>query len=607
MYKDHELGPSIRKLLWKIFDGPPHTILHLVQSFEISEILARIMVHRGIADKESAEIFLNPKLHDLMPDPFLLQDMRKATDRVYRALQQKEKVTIFADYDVDGATSAALLRKFFRHIGINSEVYVPNRITEGYGPNIEAFYKIKDGGSTLIITVDCGTSAFDPIKRAKEELNLDVIVIDHHMVDAALPEAVSIINPNRPDDNFPFKSIAAVAVVFFFVVAMRKILRELEWFSQNSLEEPNLIEDLDLVAFGTVCDVMPLVGLNRAFVHSGLRLIAARKNIGFCSLTDSLKLQNNLKAHHLGYVFGPRINAGGRISEGNLGAMLLASEDKNLADTITARLEFLNKERQALEAIAMQEAIQQIEERGITEFDVLLDTPVIIVTGNKWHIGLLGILASKLRDKYSRPVFALSIGELGVTKGSARSIRGIDVGKIIIQACSKNILLNGGGHPTAGGFSIATDNILEFSQYVKEEVSRVVNIQNPFDKARELYFDAVLDIGAINNELIEEINKAEPFGHGNSPPKFILRNVVINHSSIFGKRHVFAMVSDVYNQGIKNKVLKVINFYGVENEVGRFLLASRGQIINLAGTLQTNYTDHTKVDFIVEDISVENR
>lgn len=588
-----EFGKSVRGLNWKLKESCSKTVQSFVQRYAVSETLAKIIYNRGIKTLEEAGDYLDPKLKNLIPNPFLLKDMDKAVKRIIEAICDREKICIFGDYDVDGATSSSLLRRFFRMLGQETDVYIPNRMTEGYGPNIEAFKKIKDRGVKLVITVDCGTVSFAPIKQAKE-LGLDVIVIDHHLSLAELPEADAVINPNRLDDGFPIKSIAAVTVAFLVVIAVRKILRDQEWFTRTGSPEPDLISLLDLVALGTVCDVMPLQGMNRALLVQGLKIMAQRNNIGIATLADTINLDSVFKAHHLGFVIGPRINAGGRVGEGMLGSNLLYTDSNQEALEIALKLNQLNEERKAIEAIAFGQAIRQIEEQNLHEM------PIMFVKGSDWHIGILGILASKLKERYSKPA-AVMLFKSGVIKGSARSIEGLDLGSALANAKSLGLLLEGGGHKMAGGFTVEEKKLQDFCDYIVEEFSKKPDV---FSKARDLPIDSIISLSSINSQLVEMINRIQPFGNANPSPRFILYDVAVVSASIVGQEHVVAIVNEFrYNKS--NIAQKTILFKGAGTELGQTILSSIGKKVNLVGYLQVNSLDINRIDFVIEDAAVK--
>jgi len=586
---NYEFGESLNGMKWEVSDHCFRTISALTQKLGISEVLARVLYSRGLKTIEDASNFLDPKVKDLIQDPFLLKDMDKAADRIVKAVLGKEKITIFGDYDVDGATSSALLRRFFAMMEIDADVYIPSRMKEGYGPNPNAMRSIRERGSSLVITVDCGTMSFAAIDAANE-VGLNVIVVDHHMALAELPAAVAVINPNRLDEDYPDKTMAAVGVSFMLAIAVRSSLRKIGWFDDNNLKEPDLMSLLDLVALGTVCDVMPLRGVNRAFVKIGLQVMSSRKNVGLAALSSIAKVECKPQAYHLGFVFGPRINAGGRVGEGMLGTTLLSTEDPMEALKITHRLEELNEERKVVENQVLEEAINYIETKGLHH------QPVVVVEGDGWHIGILGIIASRIKERYGKPSAIIAIHD-GVGKGSARSIPGVDLGGSIATAKAMGILLEGGGHAMAGGFSITKENIPMLRDFFQNKFEESVA---DLTKVRKLPIDAVIGVGAANRNLFDDISKAGPFGSGNNQPRFAVSNVFITKAMQVGMNHVMFIICDRLSD---SRGLKCINFKGSETPLGQFVLNAVGKRVDVAGFIQANYLDYNKVDFVVEDVA----
>jgi len=587
--KEDVFGKSVKGFKWSLKQPEDRIVATLSQKLSIPNLLAVVLANRGISTHDEALKYLDPKLRDLMPDPFKLKDMDKASERLAQCVLKKEKIAIFGDYDVDGATSSALLKRFFKDLGVNVGIYIPNRILEGYGPNAPALKKLKDEGNTLVITVDCGISAFEPIKAATD-YGLEIIVIDHHLSTDKLPEAHAVVNPNRFDDDFEFKSLAAVGVAFLTIVAVRTKLREAGYFKEN--KEPNLLEYLDLVALETVCDVMQLNNVNRAFVAQGLKLINQRRNIGLATLSNVARLEVVPQSYHLGFVLGPRINAGGRVGEGLLGANLLSTDDAMEAFSFATRLELLNNERRAVEAVILEEAMAKIEQQE------LYKNTVVIVTGDDWHQGILGILASRIKEKYNRPAAVISFVD-GIGKGSARSIVGIDLGTLLANAKQNGILLEGGGHAMAGGFSIEQEKLQEFINFME---SQLKNQDAVFAKAKESSVDAVLSVGAINGDLYHMISRAAPFGNGNPQPRFAIMDATVVNVHIVGKIHFMVIVADKKSDPGARNTLKCMCFKGVENEMGALITKSKGKKLNLIGFVQSNIYDKTKADFIIEDI-----
>lgn len=600
-------GKSIRGLEWCVRDVCERQVLHLVQALGVGDTFARILVCRGIVLADEARKFISSGVNDHIVDPFLLRDMEIGVERVIRAIRNKEKIAVFADYDVDGATSAAILMRFLHVIGVEVEVYVPHRIREGYGPNVGAFQRLKALGVNVVITVDCGIVAFGPMRAAKQ-MGLDVIIVDHHMSLAELPDAVAVINPNRIDDDFPYKAIAAVAVTFFFVIALRARLRTSGWFAECSMEEPNLMSLVDLVALGTVCDVMPLRGINRAFVRYGLKYIANGGNSGISSLVKFSKIDARVDSSHLCYTIGPRINAGGRVGEGRLSAILLSTNDPLESDEIAERLEKLNNARRAMEMIMMEEAVAQVEQMDQEK------NAVITVFQPQWHLGILGILASKLKEMYCKPVVVAAVGENNLIKGSIRSIYGIDIGSAILDAKSNNMLIDGGGHAMAGGFSVEVGKFDDFCKFLNERFCYLLSDGKILRDAKKLHIDAVVDMNALNDDLMIEIDRAAPFGYGNEAPRFLIPHVVLRHAMVVGGNHVVAFVgsdgvgknsSYLADYGLDAvKTVKIVAFRSGGTAIGEFLLNNVGTVVDVVGTYRLSNRGRCRIEMILDDIAI---
>ena len=427
----------------------------LKENFFLDDITSKLLSIRKIK-KNEVNAFLNPSIKNFLPNPNDLVDMDKSTKRVVEGISKNEKIGIFGDYDVDGATSTALLGNYFSKLEQEFEIYIPDRKTEGYGPSIKSFQELINKKVNIIFTVDCGTLSFEAINFAKKK-NVDVIVLDHHQSEVKLPNAFSIINPNRLDDRSNLQHLCAAGVSFMFLVALNRELRNRNWFNQNNIKEPNLINFLDLVSLGPVCDVVPLIGLNRAIVKQGLKVFKSKKNLGLKTLFDVCRIESNPSIYHLGYLIGPRINAGGRVGKCSHGANLLLNKDPKISFKLASELDQYNKERQMLE--------KDLLNKILNETNVFSKDPVLILSGKNWHEGVIGIVAARLKDKFNKPVILISLdGEIG--KASARSIVGFDIGATIISATQEKILLKGGGHKMAGGFSIQVEKIDRLKDFV---------------------------------------------------------------------------------------------------------------------------------------------
>ena len=443
-------------------------------NFFLDEIVAKLLSIRKIK-KEEIDFFLNPSIKKILPNPFILKDMDKATERTISGILKKEKVGIFGDYDVDGATSTAILGQYFKSLNIDYEIYIPDRKNEGFGPNENAFSEFINLGVNLIFTVDCGTLSFAPMDFAKNK-NIDVIILDHHQSEIKLPNAHAIVNPNRFDDRSELNFLCAAGVCFLFLIALNKKLRDQNWFELNSILEPDLINILDLVSLGTVCDVVPLVGLNRAIVSQGLKVLKKKQNLGLKTLIESNNIESSITTYHLGYVLGPRINAGGRVGKSTHGANLLLNSSPQETFKIASELNSYNKERQILESELLNKILN-------VDLDKNSD-PVIILYGENWHEGIIGIIAARVKEKYNKPTIVISVTS-GIGKGSCRSIYGFDIGSIIIGAVQKELLIKGGGHKMAAGFTIKMSQIEKFKEFVFKKF-KSVNIN--LEKKKKLLF-----------------------------------------------------------------------------------------------------------------------
>ena len=562
------------------------TVNFLKDNFNLSEIVSKLIAIRNIKLDE-VKLFLNPKIKNLLPNPFVLKDMEKAVDRTIRGIENKEKTGIFGDYDVDGATSTAILGNYFNEINQEVEIYIPDRKTEGYGPSKKGFEKLISSGSKLIFTVDCGTLSFDTIEFSQNK-NTDVLVLDHHQSELKLPKAFSVVNPNRYDDKSNLNYLCAAGVCFMFLVALNKKLRELNWFKKNNINEPNLINYLDLVSLGTVCDVVPLIGLNRAIVSQGLEILKKKSNLGLKTLKNICGIESNLSTYHLGYILGPRINAGGRVGRCSHGANLLLSRDSKEIFKIATELESYNKERKLIE----NAMLKKIENTIV----INSNEPVIVLSGHNWHGGIIGIVAARLKEKYNKPTVIISV-EKGLGRASARSVVGFDIGTAIISAVQNNILKKGGGHKMAAGFTIEENKIEEFKEFIKKKFSK---IQKNLNKTNILFFDSKISPSALNEEFFSEINSLSPFGSGNPEPRFVIEDLELLKSSIVGEKHIKSLLS-----ARDGSVIKSVTFNAIKTDLETYLLSKKRKKINIFGKLSLNeWKGQRNVEFIIDDISV---
>ena len=561
-------------------------IKFIKENFFLDEIVAKLLSIRKIK-KEEINFFLNPSIKNSLPNPYSLNDMQKAIDRTISCIVSNEKVGIFGDYDVDGATSTAILGNYFRALNLPYEIYIPDRQKEGFGPNEKGFDYLIENGSKLIFTVDCGTLSYLPIEHANTK-KIDVIVIDHHQSEINLPKAHSIVNPNRFDDRSDLNYLCAAGVCFMFLVALNKRLRENNWFINKSINEPDLLNFLDLVSLGTICDVVPLVDLNRAFVNQGLKVVNQKKNLGLKTLIEISEIENNLTTYHLGYVLGPRINAGGRVGKSTHGAKLLLNNDSKDAFKISSELNNYNKERQLLEKELLKDIMDK--DYGLT------DEPVIVLYGENWHEGIIGIIAARIKEKYNKPTFIIST-KSGLGKGSARSIYGFDIGTAVIAAVQNKILIRGGGHKMAAGFTLDTDKISEFKNFL---IRKFKSININLESKKNIFYDTEISPSAINIDFYDKINVLSPFGSGNPEPKFIIKNVRPVNSKIVGEKHIKSIF-----EGSDSSTFKTITFNCVDNELGSYLLKKNIKNFNILGKLSLNeWRGQKNVEFIIDDISV---
>ena len=555
-------------------------------NFLLDEITSKLLSIRNIK-KEDISSFLNPSIKNFLPNPDTLIDMQKSTSRTIEAISKKEKIGIFGDYDVDGASSTALLGNYFSHLNLDYEIYIPDRKKEGYGPSIKSFEELISKNVKIIFTVDCGTLSFEAINYAKKN-NIDVIVLDHHQSEVKLPNAYSIVNPNRLDDKSNLQYLCAAGVAFMFLVSLNRSLRSINWFKDNNFNEPNLINYLDLVSLGTVCDVVPLKGLNRAIVKQGLKIIKLKKNLGIKTLLDICKIESKPSIYHLGFMLGPRINAGGRVGKCSHGANLLLNKDPKNSFKLASELDQYNKERQMLEKDLLQKILNQAKN--------YLKDPVLILSGSNWHEGVIGIVASRLKDKFNKPVVIISLeGQIG--KASARSIVGFDIGSVIIAATQENILLKGGGHKMAGGFSIKVENIKKFKSFVFRKF-RNINLDLSGD--RPLLLDSIIAPSAVNIDFYNKVALLSPFGSGNPEPKFIIEDMKTIGGKIVGEKHIKSVLI-----GKDGSTIKSIAFNAADNDLSPYLAKKNNKTFNIAGKLSLNeWKGQSNVEFIIDDISV---
>ena len=556
----------------------------LAQIHGLPEIVARVLAARGVT-AEATENFLKPTLRALLPDPSRLRDMDRAAVRVARAIEAGESVAVFGDYDVDGATSAALLHRFFKAAQRPLRLYIPDRMKEGYGPNAPALRQLRSEGVSLVITVDCGTTAYAPLADAAE-IGLEIIVVDHHVAEAELPRAVAVVNPNRLDEDGSLRQLAAVGVAFLLIVAVNRELRRFGWWNKTR-PEPELLDYLDLVALGTVCDVVPLTGINRALVTQGLKVMAKRRSIGLTALADVARLKERPGAYHCGFLLGPRVNAGGRVGEANLGVRLLTAEDPREGAEIAQRLDQLNDERRAIEQTMLEEAISMLDAEPQS------DAALAFVARDGWHAGVIGIIASRLKERYSRPALVAAIVD-GIAKGSGRSVPGFDLGAAILAARQSGLLINGGGHVMAAGFTARAEDLPALKAFLNERVARQTAAGG---LTPTLGIDGVLQPGGATVNLTRLLEQIGPFGSGNAEPRFVLPAVRLAKAEAAGENHIRCILL-----GSDGGRLKAVAFRALGTPLGQALLAARGAALHLAGHLRTDtWQGREEIQLLIED------
>ena len=557
--------------------------LALAQRLAMPEILGRVLAARGI-DAESAERFLAPTLREQLPDPSSFKDMDAAVARLVRAVCDSELIAIFGDYDVDGATSAALLRRFLEAAGGRVMVYVPDRIKEGYGPNAPALLKLQSEGVSVAVTVDCGITAHAPLATAAAA-GLDVVVVDHHVGEPELPRAVAVVNPNRLDEQNPHGVLAAVGVAFLLAVGVNRALRQQGWYATRT--EPDLLRLLDLVALGTICDVVPLTGINRALVVQGLKVMRKLGNLGMAMLAEVAGVSERLDTYHAGFILGPRVNAGGRVGRADAGTRLLTTEDASEARALAQALDQWNGERREIEARTLEEAIAQVESSQTS-------LPIAFAAREGWHPGVIGIVAGRLKDRYNRPACVVALAD-GIGKGSGRSVTDFALGPAVIAARQAGLLLNGGGHATAAGFTVSEARIEAFRDFLAERVREIAGVNGLMP---ELGLDGALMPAAATPEFVTLLERLAPFGAGNAEPRFAFPSMVVHRAEVAGESHVRAILGDAAGA----LRLKAIAFRSLETDLGRALLNGRGHGFHVAGHLRADsWQGRTEVQLQIED------
>ena len=567
---------------WRLAEFDERQTLLISQRYKLDKIISKLIAIRNI-NVEDISSFLSPDIGQILPDPYILKDMKKSVNRIYKSIINKEKIGIITDYDVDGASSAALLIKFLNKINVKTLVKIPDRLNEGYGPNKRIIDEFKKQEIDLIIALDCGTTSFSVFNK-KILGNIDVIVVDHHISELNHPDVYGLINPNRLDENNDLKNLAAVGVTFLLLIALRRELRNNDFYNLNKFNEHNLTIYLDLVAVGTACDVVNLTHLNRAYVSKGLEILQKRNNKGLASLVDITNINHIPNVFDLSYIIGPRLNAGSRIGNPELATKILSSNDQIEIESISRKLYLLNEKRKLIENEMLLEAKKQALKK--------INKKIIIVHSSSWHPGVLGIVASRLLEEFRKPTIVISKKDKeGV--GSGRSIPEINLGSLIIAAKNDGIIINGGGHKAAVGFKINNNKIDELSNFLETKINIKIN---QLDQVSFLY-DSILTIEQINENLLSNLELLEPFGKGNKEPKFLILNLNINFIKTIKEKHLIISFYNSIGNSIEGICFNVINTILGEN-----LLSSKNKNLNIIASIKrNNFSNNSSAQLIIDD------
>ncbi|MCK5384291.1 MAG: single-stranded-DNA-specific exonuclease RecJ [Alphaproteobacteria bacterium] len=572
---------SLNKVRWIMSEADLDNIENIMRLYDVPEVVARLLCQRGVL-MEDISSFLNPTLKSDFPDPFSIKGMGDMAEDIAIAIEEDKSFAIFGDFDVDGATSSAVLYRFLKAVGIKAPIYIPDRLKEGYGPNIEALKSLKEQGAEILMMLDCGTTAFDVVK-AGTDLGLKIVIMDHHEAeDEELPDCRHIINPKRKDDKSGLEMLAAVGVTFLSCVAINSRLRDRGFYKQNNVTEPDLKGLLDIVALGTVCDMVPLTKANRLFVRTGLNMPPAQMNMGIRELMKVSGISAPLNTYDCGFVLGPRINAGSRVHKADLGAQLLSYDNPENCNTIAWTLNDCNDKRKSIQQQMEAEAIAMVEERG------LQDDALILVEHEDWHPGLSGLVAGRLKEKYNKPAcvvtYAYDLSGNKEGRGSGRSVPGINIAQSFMDARSEGLIEKGGGHAMAGGFTVSPDKIEALRNFLNDHIMR--QMQNT-DMNVETTVDGVLAIPGVNIELAETLHKkVGPFGQEQPEPVFMLENVRIGKVDILGGSHIRVMLSN-WEGG---SWLKAMSFRSVGTPLGDELLkqGNNARSFHIIGQIKIN-------------------
>ncbi len=569
---------SLQKSTWVMEDISLDHVARIAHQHDLPEVVGRMLIARGIKAENFKE-FLTPTLKDNFPSPFFMAGMEAMADDVAAQISQGKKIAIFGDFDVDGATSSAVLYRFLKACGIEAPIYIPDRLVEGYGPNINALKTLRDNGAELLFILDCGSTSYEVIEQGRA-LGLDIIVVDHHQTEEKLPPVNHMINPKRHDDTSGLDMLAACGVTFMVCVAINNKLREQGYYKAQNIEEPKLMALLDLVALGTVCDMVPLTNVNRLLVRSGFMQMQMTQNTGLRALLDVAKVSSKVNVYHAGFVLGPRINAGSRVHKSDLGARLLTTEDHEEAVNIAWTLNDCNDKRKGIQVQMEREAFERIEREGLG------DDPVIMLGDESWHPGLSGLVAGKVKDRYNKPAcivtYAKNADGTLEGRGSGRSIPGVNIGRSFMDAMEQGVILKGGGHAMAGGFTVAPESYDQLKKFLSSDISRQMANSNGNVESQ---IDGVLTVQGARIELLELLeNTIGPFGQEFPEPVFAFSNIRIHNPTIRGETHISVMLSD-WEGGAR---MKAMAFGAVGTPLGDALLNQNAKAFHVIGKLKIN-------------------
>jgi len=582
---------SFNKARLHLPDVELSVVEQIARTYDLPEVAARMLAARGIA-QDDIPSFLNPTLKENLPNPFSMAGMEDMASEIAAAISEGKAFAIFGDFDVDGATSSALLYRFLKHCGIDAPIYIPGRLTEGYGPNTAALRKLKDDGADILFLLDCGTTAFDTVADGAD-MGLDIVILDHHEAEDKLPAACHVINPKRQDDDSGLDVLAAVGVTFMACIAINNKLRGAGFYTDNGIDEPPLMRWLDIVALGTVCDMVPLLNVNRLFVRRGFEIMQNSQNIGLKELIKVSKINGPLETYHAGFILGPRINAGSRVHKSELGARLLSTDDEAEANDIAWTLNDCNDKRKAIQGEMEREAIAQVESQGLDQY------PVIFVASETFHQGMSGLVAGRLKEKYGKPAVAVAlIEDDGISEGcgSGRSVPGIHIAQAFIDARNEGLITKGGGHAMAGGFTLAKDGIDAFREFLYAHIEKQAASNDPNVVTR---LDGVVTVRGATPDFINLLQQSiGPFGQEYPEPLFMFQNVRVNKADVVGDSHIRVMISD-WEGGTW---MKAMAFRSVGTPLGDALLKQKTAAFDIVGTLKIdNWTGTDKAEMHIKD------